>query len=526
MADSLRRTTSLTSLRSGQADDLTMTTSTPAVEFRGVSKSYGATVALHDVSLTVAAGEVHALVGENGAGKSTLGKVLAGIVSPDSGEVRLAGRPELLGSPRQALAAGVTMIAQELSLVPGLSVADNVFLGIEPHRGPWVRRREIRRAFEALVASSGIEVPAEAEVGSLRIGDQQKVEILRALARGARVVVMDEPTARLSRDETAVLLKTVRSLAGSGATIIFVSHFLDEVLGVADSVTIMRDAAVVRSGPARMETRSRLIEGMTGRPLDAMFPARQLPAPHAPKVLEVKGLTRQGSFEDVDLTVHEGEIVVLSGLVGSGRSEVLQAVYGYAPASSGAMSLRGAAYRPKSVRDALKAGMALIPESRKDLGLILGRSVADNITLPYLSDVERTGLVSLRREDAVARHRMATVGVKAASPRIEVATLSGGNQQKVLFARSLVRTPSLLLADEPTRGVDVGAKRSIYDLIAGLASEGMGVLVVSSEIEEVMGLAHRILVMHQGRLVAEFDGAHASEASVIAAAFGPVGAAS
>ena len=224
--------------------------------------------------------------------------------------------------------------------------------------------------------------------------------------------------------------------------------------------------------------------------------------------------------------MREGEIVVLSGLVGSGRSEVLQAIYGSEPASSGEMTLRGVLYQPKSVRDALKSGMALIPESRKDLGLVLDRSVADNVTLPYLRDVERSGLISPRREDELAGDRMEMVGVKAASPRIAVATLSGGNQQKVLFARSLVRTPVLLLADEPTRGVDVGAKRSIYDLMASLAADGMGVLVVSSEIEEVMGLAHRILVMHQGRLVAEFDGTQADEASVIAAAFGPVGAAS
>ena len=503
-----------------------MTTPPPAVEFRGVSKSFGATVALRDVSLAVTTGEVHALVGENGAGKSTLVKALAGIVPPDAGEVLLAGRTEQLGSPRQALAAGVTMIAQELSLVPGLSVAENVFLGIEPHRGPWVRRREIRKAFDALVASSGIDVAAEATVGSLRIGDQQKVEILRALARRARVIVMDEPTARLSRDETAALLKTVRSLAASGTSVIFVSHFLEEVLEVADSVTIMRDAAIVRSGPARAESRSSLIEGMTGRPLDAMFPPRRPPSPDAATVLQVSGLSRRGHFADIDLTVREGEIVVLSGLVGSGRSEVLQAIYGSEPASSGEMTLRGVLYQPKSVRDALKSGMALIPESRKDLGLVLDRSVADNVTLPYLRDVERSGLISPRREDELAGDRMEMVGVKAASPRIAVATLSGGNQQKVLFARSLVRTPVLLLADEPTRGVDVGAKRSIYDLMASLAADGMGVLVVSSEIEEVMGLAHRILVMHQGRLVAEFDGTQADEASVIAAAFGPVGAAS
>jgi len=500
-----------------------MTTSPAAVEFRGVSKSFGGTVALREVSLSIAAGEVHALVGENGAGKSTLGKVLSGIVPPDAGEILLAGRPELLGSPRQALAAGVTMIAQELSLVPGLSVADNVFLGIEPHAGPWVRRREIRAAFDRLVNSSGIEVPADIEVNRLRIGDQQKVEILRALARDAQVIVMDEPTARLSRDETSALLRTVRTLAQSGATVIFVSHFLDEVLSVADSVTIMRDASVVRSGTARGESRSTLIEGMTGRPLDAMFPARRSPKPEAPTVLDAHQLTRKGVFENIDISVREGEIVVLSGLVGSGRSEVLQAIYGSAPATSGQMTLRGVAYRPRSVRDALKAGVTLIPESRKDMGLILDRSVGDNVTLPYLRDVERAGLISPKREDFIARDRMSAVGVKAESSRIAVSTLSGGNQQKVLFARSLVRTPVLLLADEPTRGVDVGAKRSIYDLITDLAAEGMGVLVVSSEIEEVMGIAHRILVMHQGRIVAEFEGTDADEASVISAAFGPRG---
>lgn len=503
-----------------------MGASLPAVDFRSVSKSFGATVALRDVSLAITAGEVHALVGENGAGKSTLGKVLAGIVPPDSGEILLAGRPEELGSPRQALAAGVTMIAQELSLVPGLSVADNVFLGIEPHRGPWVRRRELARAFQQLAAASGIDVPPDVLVGSLRIGDQQKVEILRALARDARVIVMDEPTARLSRDETAALLQTVRSLAAAGTTVIFVSHFLDEVLDVADSVTVMRDGQIVRTGPARDETRGTLIEAMTGRPLDAMFPARVPPPAGSAAVLDVRGLTRRGHFEGIDLTVRQGEIVVLSGLVGSGRTEVLQTLYGAAPATAGRMELQGCDYRPKSVRDALSSGVALIPESRKDLGLILDRPVADNVTLPYLRDVERRGLISLRREDSVARDRMSSVGVKAASPRIDVSTLSGGNQQKVLFARSLVRTPALLLADEPTRGVDVGAKRSIYDLVTDLAAQGMAVLVVSSEIEEVMGLAHRILVMRQGRIVAEFDGATATEESVIAAAFGPVGATS
>lgn len=495
----------------------------PAVEFRGVNKRFGATVALEDVSLSIASGEVHALVGENGAGKSTLGKALAGIVPPDSGEIVLTGRREQLASPRQALAAGVTMIAQELSLVPDRTVMENVFLGIEPHRGPWVRRRELRERFDDLVARSGIEVSPTANVASLRIGEQQKVEILRALARNAQVMVMDEPTARLSLEETRALLQTVRDLRDRGTTVVFVSHFLDEVLEIADSVTIMRDARVVRTGPAQGETKDSLIEGMTGRPLDAMFPTRSKPRDDAPEVLKVDNLSRPGAFTNISFHVRAGEIVVLSGLVGSGRSEVLQAIYGSAPADSGTINLTGQPFMPRRVRDSIKRGIALIPESRKDLGLVLGSSVADNISLPYLRDVERGGLISRRRENGLAVDRMTAVGVKAASPASDVATLSGGNQQKVLFARSLVRTPTLLLADEPTRGVDVGAKRSIYDLLTELARAGMAVLVVSSEIEEVMGIAHRILVMHQGRIVAEFDGAAAEEPDVIAAAFGNTG---
>lgn len=498
----------------------------PAVEFRAVVKRFGATVALNDVSLSISAGHVHALVGENGAGKSTLGKVLAGIIPPDSGEVVLAGRPENLGSPRQALAAGVTMIAQELSLVPERTVMENVFLGIEPHRGPWVLKRELRARFDSLVTETGIFVEPTAHVADLRIGQQQKVEILRALARNARVIVMDEPTARLSLEETEALLETIRSLRVRGTTVVFVSHFLEEVLEIADTVTIMRDAQVVRTGPATGEDKQSLIEGMTGRPLDAMFPPRNKLLADSPIVLAVDCLSRAGAFDGVTFDVRAGEIVVLSGLVGSGRSEVLQAIYGAAPATGGALTLRDEPYRPTRVRDAIRRGVAFIPESRKDLGLIIDASVADNITLPYMKDVERGGLISRRREDRLAASRMDDVGVKAASPRASVATLSGGNQQKVLFARSLVRTPTLLLADEPTRGVDVGAKRSIYDLITGLAAQGMGVVVVSSEIEEVMGLAHRILVMHQGRIAAEFVAEDTDESAVISAAFGNLGAAS
>lgn len=495
----------------------------PIVEFHSITKRYGATVALADVSLTINAGEVHALVGENGAGKSTLGKVLAGLTTPDSGDVVVSGRTENFSSPRQALSAGITMIAQELSLVPGRSVAENVYLGIEPHAGPFVKRGELKRRFAELVIASGIEVDPDAHVEQLRIGEQQKVEILRALAREARVIIMDEPTARLSLDETRNLLATARQLADSGTTVVFVSHFLEEVLQIADRITVMRDAKIVRTTAANDETKDSLIEAMTGRPLDAMFPHRAPVSPDAAEVLAVRNLSLHGQYSDISLTVAAGEIVVISGLVGAGRTEVLRAIYGDAPATAGTMTLAGAPYTPKTTRDAIRQGIALIPESRKDLGLVMERSVADNVTLPYLAEVEAAGLISHRRERALASERMDRVGVKAASADIAVTTLSGGNQQKVMFARALVRTPVLLLADEPTRGVDVGAKRSIYDLIASLAASGMAVLLVSSEIEEVMGLAHRIVVMHQGQLVAEFDGDTAQEELVIAAAFGAAG---
>ena len=493
---------------------------TPFLAARGLAKRYGATQALVDVDIDVARGSVHALVGENGAGKSTLGKIIAGVVRPDDGVIELAGRAVAFGSPRQALDAGVTIIAQELSLVPERSVIENVFLGIESHRGPWVRRAAIARRYEELTEATGIRVAPDRTVSTLKVGEQQKVEILRAMARNAELVVMDEPTARLSQDETDALMTTMRELSARGTTIIFVSHFLDEVRAVADTITIMRDARVVRTGPADQETHETLIVGMTGRPLDLAFPAKAPPPVDAPVVFEAAGLGRSGAFSGVDLSIRAGEIVALAGLVGAGRSEVAHAIAGAAPATEGTMSLAGRPFRPARPRAALEAGVALIPESRKDQGLVLDRSVKDNITLPYLRDVERFGLIAGRRESAVAADLGARVGVKYASPEVDVRTLSGGNQQKVLFARSLMRTPVLLVADEPTRGVDVGAKRAIYDLIVGLAADGMAVLVISSELEEVIGLAHRVVVMHDGTVSRELDGMTVTEEAIMQAAFG------
>jgi simple sugar transport system ATP-binding protein/ribose transport system ATP-binding protein len=494
--------------------------SEPHLSCRGLSKRYGATQALAEVDLEVERGSIHALVGENGAGKSTLGKIIAGVVQPDSGSMELSGRPVHFGSPRQALESGVTIIAQELSLVPARSVLENVFLGIESSRGPWVMRHALVRRYADLTESVGIFVDPAATVGRLGVSDQQKVEILRALARKAELIVMDEPTARLSKKETQALAATMRSLSERGTTFVFVSHFLDEVRGLADTITIMRDSRVVRTSPSAAETHDSLIVAMTGRPLDMTFPHKVPPAPDAPVVLDVSGLTSAGRFSDVSFSVRKGEIVALAGLVGAGRSDVAHAIYGAVGVDSGTMRINDADHRPSSPRSGLRAGVALIPESRKDQGLVLDRSVSDNITLPYLREVERFGLISGRAENTVAEERSARAGVKAESVQANVRTLSGGNQQKVLFARTLVRQPVVLVADEPTRGVDVGAKRAIYDLIVDLAAQGMAVLVVSSELEEVLGLAHRVVVMHEGRVVASLDGFAATEESIMQAAFG------
>ena len=493
----------------------------PHLEVRGVSKRFGGAVALRAVDAAVQAGTVHALVGENGAGKSTLGKIMAGSLSPDEGTVSVNGRPAELRSPRRALEMGITMVAQELSLVPQRTVLDNVFLGMESGRGPFIASGRDRDRLARLTEEYGIEVHPDLPVSRLSVADQQKVEILRSLARNAKLIVMDEPTARLSSTEARGLRETVRRLADGGVTVVYVSHFLEEVLAIADRVTIMRDGAVVRTSPAAQETRDSLIEGIVGRSLDAVFPPRRLPPEQAPPVLAVENLGREGAFAEVGFQVKEGEIVVLAGLVGSGRSELARVIFGADRATSGRMTLDGRPYAPASPRQAIRAGVAMVPESRSAQGLLSRMTVRANMTLAHLSRfVTPGGLIRPAPERAAAGEAARTVRLTGATIESAAAQLSGGNQQKALFGRWLVSRPRLFIADEPTRGVDVGAKRGIYDLLAGLAADGMAVLLVSSEIEEVLGLAHRVLVMRNGRLAGEEPGGAATESSVMALAFG------
>ncbi len=490
------------------------------VELRDVSKHYGGVQAVRDVSLRIARGSIHAIVGENGAGKSTVSKMIAGVIAPSAGELLVDGEPVQFHSPRQALASGIAMIDQELAMVPARSVMDNIFLGAESRRGALLNLRAQRKRFRELIERTGFDLDGDAPVGSLRVAEQQKVEILRAIAREADLIIMDEPTAPLTQVESDQLYEIIRGLRDGGTTILYISHFLDEVLQISDTVTVMRDGQHVSTRPSAEETEASLVRAMLGRSLELTFPERRPCDPAADPVLEVRGLSAAGRFQDVSFDLRPGEIVGMAGLIGSGRTEVVRAVFGADPVDHGEILLDGRRVRFHSPRKAIANGLVMLPESRKDDGLVMVRSVAENTVMAHLGDVSSSGLLRGDRQRQAVDRLLADLDVRTSSPDAPVSSLSGGNQQKVLFAKCLMGSPRVLLIDEPTRGVDVGAKRAIYDLIVSLAAEGMALLVVSSELEEVLGLAHRVLVMRRGRLVAEMPADAADEETVLAAAFG------
>ena len=491
----------------------------PHVELRSVSKRFGGAQALIDVSLAIPRGTIHGLVGENGAGKSTLGKLIAGVHRADSGELLVDGRPTRYRTPREALEDGTTIIAQELSLVPQLSVFQNVFLGAEASRAGLLSDRSLRRRFDALNRRTGFELPAEVRTGRLGIAEQQKVELLRALAREASLIVMDEPTASLTTDESEKLFEIVRTLRADGVTVIYVSHFLEEVLALVDNVTVLKDGRLIRTSPVADETPARLVEAMLGRQLASTRAARSVVPEGAAVVLSVRDLSREGVLEGISFDVRAGEVVALAGLIGSGRSEVARAVFGADRLDTGTIELDGERLAIRRPHDAVRAGIAMVPESRKDQGLLMRRSIVENVSLPHLGALSGAGVVARRRELRQVGAITAKVDVRGGGLSARVTGLSGGNQQKVLFAKWLFRSPRLLILDEPTRGVDVGAKLGIHELVVSLASTGMAVLLISSEIEEVLALAHRVLVMRGGRIVGEFEGDAIAEEAILHAAF-------
>ncbi|MFE7835113.1 sugar ABC transporter ATP-binding protein [Streptomyces sp. NPDC057474] len=492
------------------------------VELSEIFKSYGGVHAVRDVSFTIARGSVHAIVGENGAGKSTISKIMAGVVAPSAGRLTVAGRRVQHYSPRHALESGIAMMDQELAMVPARSVMENVFLGVESHRAGLLRPRDLRRRFKELLRRTGFDLDGDACVGSLRLADQQKVEILRAVARNAELIIMDEPTAPLTMVESEQLYEIIRGLRDQGTTIVYISHFLGEVLQISDTVTVMRDGEHVRTRPAAEETEESLVRAMLGRSLELAFPERIPCAPSVDPLLQVRNLTAAGRFSDVGFDLRPGEIVGLAGLIGSGRTEVARAVFGADGFDSGTVVLDGRPISRGSPRGSIERGLVLLPESRQKDGLVMMRSISENVVMASLGDVSSFGLLRRGGRQQAVEHLMRDLGVRASGPDALVSGLSGGNQQKVLFAKCLMGGPRVLLVDEPTRGVDVGAKRAIYELLVSLAAQGMAILVISSDVEEVLGLAHRVLVMRRGRLVAELQAAEANEERVLAAAFGAV----
>ncbi len=497
----------------------------PLLEMRGIEKWFGGVHAVANVSLDVRAGEVHALMGENGAGKSTLMRILCGAITPDAGEIVFDGAPRRLLTPRDAERVGIAMIHQELSLCPNMSVAENIYLGAEP-RGKLrlVDHRRMRADAEALLASLNTPLDVTRPVEEFNIATQQMVEVAKVLSLNAKLIIMDEPTSALTESETAQLFEIIRALKSRGVAIIYITHKMEEIYELADRVTVMRDSHWIGTSDAADLAPEMLIEWMVGRRIETLFPERRVTL--GEELLRVEDLSLRASdgtgrmlVDGVSFTLRAGEILGLGGLRGCGNSEVLGSIFGqYGADPTGVIRVRGAEVSVARPADALARRIALLTNDRKTTGLVLSMSVLQNMTLASLHRTGPPGMVLPKRELAEARDYWDTLRVKAASPDIEVSSLSGGNQQKVALAKWLMTEPDVLLLDEPTRGIDVGAKADIYDLMNDLAGQGKGIVLITSELPELVKMSDRILVFHLGKITAELTGDEMTQENVMAAA--------
>lgn len=485
----------------------------PILTLRNISKSFGQIEVLHGVDLDVHAGEVVALLGENGAGKSTLSNIMSGAVLPSSGEMTWLGAPYAPTTPREAIDAGVNMIQQELLLLPHLSIAENMFVGRYPTRGGRVNRTEMRQRAQQGLERLGLKLSPSRPVQGLSTASQQLIEIAKALTHDAKLLILDEPTAALGGEETQLLFRQIERLKSEGVGIVYISHRLEEIKQIADRIIVLRDGVRVQEfDTADLPVRT-IVEAMVGRSMEQMFPP--LASPTEDIVLEVKGLgCRRGAFSDVNFSVRRGEIFGISGLVGAGRTELVRAIAGVDPIATGSVVLNGREVTPRSPREAIRNGIILVPEDRKLQGLVLGHSIQENIAYSNFESVARSGWVSRRKVRSFAADNIRKFGVKGRGHQ-NANEMSGGNQQKVVIAKWLARNPSVVLLDEPTRGIDVGARSSIYEIIHGLAEAGVAVIVVSSDLEEVLGVSNRILVMAAGRQTGILDHSEANDVSVM-----------
>ncbi len=487
-----------------------------ALEMRGIDKSFAGNRVLEGVDITARAGEVLALVGENGAGKSTLMKILSGVHQPDGGEILMSGERVRFSGPADALSSGVAMIYQELSLAPHLTVAENIFLGREPMVAPGlgiINHRELNEQARKLLDEYGFRIDPKARLGRLSAADRQLVEITRAIVEARKVIVMDEPTSSLTSGEVEELFRLIRDLKKRGLAVIYISHRLEELDEIADRLTILRDGKAVWTGPWGVLTTDEMIRHMAGRELKEIFPSRK--AVIGDVRLRVEDLSLPPKFEGVSFEVRSGEVVGIAGLAGAGRTELVEAIYGAHPAQSGRILIDGRPIEHPSAHRSVAGGLGLLTEDRKRTGLCLNLPMATNITLANVSALLRGGRLQSRTENDVARRYIDKLNIRPPAPLKPVGRLSGGNQQKTLLARWLYADSRIFLLDEPTRGVDVAARSEIYREVNELAEAGAAVVMVSSDLPELLGMADRILVMRRGHLVAEFDGRTATQEEIL-----------
>ena len=488
----------------------------PAIQVQGVSKSFGGVHALQDVNFELFPGEVHAILGENGAGKSTLIKIMTGVYQPDAGEILLDGQPVRFAGTREAQEHGIAAIYQEPSLFPDLDVAENIMVGRQPTRRWGIDWKAMYRETNVILRRLGMSIDPRTKARELSVAQQQIVEIARALSINARVLIMDEPTSSLTLGEVEELFAIVRQLRESGTAIVFISHRLEELFALADRVTILRDGNYVATNSISGVTAADLIRMMVGRTLGELFPKQAVEPGEV--ALEVVGLGREGTFSGVSFQLRRGEILGMSGLIGAGRTNVARAIFGTEPATEGTIKLDGKPVVISSPDVAMALGIGYVPEDRKEHGLVLKMSIADNITLPVVSKFSTMGWLNARREAQAAMEGSQQLSVKMARVEQQAGELSGGNQQKVVLAKWLGTKPRVLILDEPTRGIDVGTKAAVHALMSGLAAQGIAILMISSELPEVLGMSDRILVMREGRVTGQFTRAEATQEKLMSAA--------
>lgn len=487
------------------------------LEMKGIGKTFPGVKALQGVNLTVREGQVHALLGENGAGKSTLIKILSGAYSKDEGQIFFEGQPVDIRNPQDAQALGISTIYQEFNLAPHLTIAENIFLGHLPRKGGLVDWATVRARSKEILDGLGVTLSVDTLTSSLSVAEQQLVEIAKALNRKTRILIMDEPSAVLGEKDLENLFRVVRTLQASGIGIIYISHRLKEIFELADEVTVLKDGRYVATKSIDEVTMDDLVRLMIGRDLQDVYPKRTVQPGEV--LLEVKGLSRSKLVHDVSFKLHAGEIVGFSGITGSGRTEVARVIFGADP-YSGEMWLSGKPYKPRSPQDAISHGIALVTEDRKGQGLLLKLPVTVNTTISGLKQLTRFGLIKLREELNLVRNMIRQLSIKTPSPNFLVVNMSGGNQQKVILARWLSIGTRIFIMDEPTRGIDVGSKSEIYQIMADLTAKGVGIIMISSELPEVLGMSDRIMVMRQGTIVKELSRAEASEETIMLHAVG------